>query len=167
MDHIWAPWRIEYVTRPRVEGCVLCHKARAADDVVEQVLFRDENCYVVLNAYPYNSGHVMVVPYEHVGDLSALAENVLAEMMGLAQACVRAMNECLRPDGVNLGMNLGKAAGAGIDEHLHLHVVPRWRGDTNFMTAIADVRVVPQALEESARLLAPLVAREASSRQRG
>jgi ATP adenylyltransferase len=165
LDHVWAPWRIEYVAQPRVEGCVLCHKAQVADDAAEHVLYRGERNFVLLNAYPYNSGHLMVVPYEHVGDLTALDEATLAEMVGLAQACVRAMGHYLHPEGINLGMNIGKAAGAGIDEHLHMHIVPRWSGDTNFMTVVADVRVVPQALDESARMLAPLVAREADARK--
>ncbi|NSW56511.1 MAG: HIT domain-containing protein [Armatimonadetes bacterium] len=160
MEHIWAPWRIDYVARPKVEGCVLCAKARASDDVAEQVLYRGQHNYVVLNAYPYNSGHLMVVPYEHVGDIVDVPPGVLAEMAVITQGCIRAMKRCLRPHGVNIGMNIGKAAGAGIDEHIHLHIVPRWEGDTNFMTSCADTRVVPQALEASACALRPLIAAE-------
>jgi ATP adenylyltransferase len=162
LEHIWAPWRISYVGQPKPDGCVLCHKAQAGDDEVEQVLYRGKLNYILVNAYPYNSGHLMIVPYRHVGRLEELDADTVCEMMHLAQVAVRALNRCLRPEGVNLGMNLGKAAGAGIDEHLHLHLVPRWAGDTNFMTAVADVRVVPQALADTAALLRPVLAEEAA-----
>lgn len=164
MKHIWAPWRIDYVARPQPEGCVLCSKAHAEDDVAEQVLYRSAYNYVVVNAFPYNSGHLMVVPLEHVSDLAGLAPEVLADMMSVAQGCLRALNRCLRPHGVNIGMNVGKAAGAGIESHLHLHIVPRWEGDTNFMTSCADTRVVPQAMEATACQLRPLIAEELGDR---
>jgi len=160
LKHIWAPWRIEYVTRPQVEGCVLCAKATAEDDDAEQVLYRGEHNFVVINAFPYNSGHLMVVPYEHTCDFVGLNPDAVAEMMHIAQGCVRALGRCMHPHGVNIGMNIGKAAGAGIDEHIHLHIVPRWDGDTNFMTTCADTRVVPQALEQSACGLRPIIAEE-------
>jgi ATP adenylyltransferase len=139
--------------------------ARAADDETGHVLFRDERCYVLLNAYPYNSGHLMVVPYAHVGEFTDLDVATVCEMTLLAQVTVRALKRCMHPQGVNLGMNIGRAAGAGIDEHVHLHIVPRWAGDTNFMTAVADVRVVPQALHDSACQLRPLIAEEAERRK--
>ena len=161
MEHMWAPWRIGYVAGARVEGCVLCEKAREED--AEHVVFRGKHNYVLLNAYPYNSGHLMVVPYAHVADLTELDEATSCEMMALAQACIRAFRRCLYPQGINLGMNMGKAAGAGIDEHIHLHVVPRWAGDTNFMTTTADTRVVPQSLEDSACQLKPLIEEEAGN----
>ncbi len=163
LHHIWAPWRIDYVTRPPVEGCVLCVKAQAEKDEPEHVLYRGKSCYVLLNAYPYNSGHLMVVPYEHTGDFTQLGQETVCEMMQLAQVCMRAIERCLHPHGVNLGMNIGKVAGAGIDEHVHLHIVPRWSGDINFMTSVADVRVVPQALDASACQLRPLIAEEAAA----
>lgn len=141
---------------------MLCHKTRADDDEVEHVLYRGESNFVLLNAYPYNSGHLMVAPYAHVAQFVDLDEPTVCEMMRLAQVCVRAIRRGMRPDGVNLGMNIGKAAGAGIDEHIHLHVIPRWSGDTNFMTTVADTRTVPQALEASAQELRPLIAEEAS-----
>lgn len=162
MRHIWAPWRIKYVTGAKAKGCVLCQKAQATDDVAEQVLVRGEFCFVVLNAYPYNSGHLMVVPYQHIGELTGLEVGGCNELMQLTQACMRALQRCLHPDGVNLGMNIGKAAGAGIDEHIHLHVVPRWAGDTNFMSSVADTRVVPQSLDDTYAVLAPLVVEEAA-----
>ena len=156
---MWAPWRIGYVAGAKAEGCVLCEKAREAD--AEHVVYRGERNYVLMNAFPYNSGHLMVVPYEHVADLTDLDEAAVCEMMALAQACIRAVRRCMFPQGVNLGMNIGKAAGAGIDEHIHLHIVPRWAGDTNFMTATANTRVVPQSLEDSACQLRPLIEEEA------
>ena len=161
MQHIWAPWRIEYVARAQPDGCIFCHKAHERDDEAEQVLCRGRFNFVLLNAYPYNSGHLMVAPYAHVPELTDLDHETTAEMMRLAQACMRAMKRCLRPEGINLGMNIGKAAGAGIDEHIHLHIIPRWTGDTNFMTTVADTRTVPQALEASAQLLRPLICEEA------
>jgi ATP adenylyltransferase len=161
LRHIWAPWRIGYVTGARVEGCVLCQKAQATDDLAEHVVWRGEQNYVLLNAFPYNSGHLMVVPYAHVGDLTDLDQPTACEMMTLTQVCARALKRAMYPHGFNIGMNLGKAAGAGIDEHLHLHIVPRWNGDTNFMTSLAQTRVVPQSLEDTASLLRPLIAEEA------
>lgn len=142
------------------DGCVLCAKAQSPDDEADQVLHRGEYCFVVVNAYPYNSGHVMVVPYEHVSDLTDVRSETVCEMMSLAQACIRAMRRCMYPDGVNIGMNIGKAAGAGIDEHIHLHIIPRWEGDTNFMTTCCDTRVVPQAIADSACALKPVLEEE-------
>lgn len=165
LEHIWAPWRISYVAQPKPDGCVLCHKAQAGNDEAEQVLYRGKWNYVLVNAYPYNSGHLMIVPYRHVGDFGELDAETVSEMMRLAQAAARAFARCLGPHGINLGMNIGKAAGAGIDEHLHMHLVPRWNGDTNFMTAVADVRVVPQALAETAALLRPVLAEEVARDQ--
>ncbi len=145
---------------------MLCSKAccAEAEEEAERVLYRGERCYVLLNAYPYNSGHLMVAPRAHVADLADLDPETCAEMMCLAQLCVRALKRCLGPHGFNIGLNLGKAAGAGIDEHLHLHVVPRWSGDTNFMSALADTRVVPQSLDDTARMIRPLIQEEAAKR---
>lgn len=159
MEHIWAPWRIEYVTRPKHDGCVLCAKAEAEDDEAEGVLCRGQHNFVVVNAYPYNAGHLMIVPYEHTGDFLQLDREVVVEMMIMAQACVRALTEELYADGVNIGMNVGEAAGVGIEGHIHLHLVPRWKGDTNFMTACADMRVVPEALHATAMKLRPCISR--------
>ena len=161
LRHIWAPWRMKYVGGAKPEGCVLCAKARAEDDESEHVLFRGEHNYVLVNAYPYNSGHLMVVPYAHVGMLVDLDQPTMCEMMQLAQVVSRAIRRCMKPDGINLGMNIGKAAGEGVEEPLHLHVVPRWIGDTNFMTSLAETRVVPQALDDCACQLRPLIEEEA------
>ena len=165
MEHLWAPWRMQYVTGEKAECCIFCAAPGAPDDVGAHVLYRGGHNFVILNRFPYNSGHLMVVPYEHQCDFTALSPAQLAEMMDLAQAVIEAYNLCLRPEGVNLGMNLGQAAGAGIDDHVHLHLVPRWRGDTNFMTTVADTRVVPQSLDDCAAQIGPAL-REAIERRR-
>ncbi len=165
MDHLWAPWRMQYVTGEKAEGCVFCAAPGMPEDAGAHVLYRGEHNYVILNRFPYNSGHLMVVPYEHMRDFAALSPAQLAEMMDLAQAVIEAYKVCLRPEGVNLGMNLGQAAGAGIDDHVHLHLVPRWCGDTNFTTTVGDTRVVPQSLEDCAALVGSAL-REVMARRR-
>lgn len=161
MEHLWAPWRIEYVAGEKSEGCILCQKLHEEDDEDNYILYRGQHTFIILNAFPYNSGHLMVAPYEHTGRFTQLSPAQVGEMMQLAQICIQALREGLKPDGINLGMNIGQAAGAGIDDHVHLHIVPRWIGDTNYMTAVAQTRIVPQALAESARQLRPLLRRAA------
>lgn len=154
MDRLWSPWRLEYVTRgDTASGCIFC--ARQADLVV----FEGTACYVILNLYPYNNGHVMIVPNRHVATLGALTADELAEIGGLTQRAEAALNEAYRPHGLNVGINLGKPGGAGILEHLHVHVVPRWTGDTNFMTVVGEMRVLPEDLGASAARLRPIFAR--------
>ncbi len=157
MKHLWAPWRIEYVAGEKSEECILCQKLQEEADEDNHILYRGKHTFVILNAFPYNSGHLMVVPYEHTGRFTELSPAQVVEMMYLAQVCIQALREGLKPDGINLGMNIGQAAGAGIDDHVHLHIVPRWVGDTNYMTAVGQTRIVPQALAESARQLRPLI----------
>lgn len=156
MKQLWAPWRMSYLQEdhPRVKGCVFCEKVDA-DDELQQVLYRGETCYVALNRYPYSNGHLMIVPYAHVSRLAALNDAALLEMMQLAQHTQRILREAQGPEGFNLGINEGSAAGAGIEEHLHLHIVPRWAGDANYMTVIAETRVIPQMLEATYALLRP------------
>jgi ATP adenylyltransferase len=149
---LWAPWRIEYITGPKSDQCIFCE----ADPV--HVVERGERCFTLLNAYPYAPGHVMVAPTRHVGDLDELEEPELLELMLLAQRVIAAQRRTMNPDGFNVGLNLGKVAGAGIADHLHLHVVPRWEGDNNFMPVLGDTRVIPQALEETRRLLVEALA---------
>jgi ATP adenylyltransferase len=146
-------------TTARHEGCVFCDKAdaEAAHDSPTGILARAKHNFVILNAYPYNSGHLMVVPYEHQDDFTKLAPETGAEMMALAQLAVVVLTQEFAAEGANIGMNIGRAAGAGIADHLHLHVVPRWVSDTNFMTTLAATRVVPQSLEDTQRLLAPVM----------
>ena len=149
MERLWAPWRLDYITRPKPESCIFCEKPLLGDDRAAYIVHRGEHAFVILNAFPYNNGHVMVAPFAHLADLEELPPDTLHEMMDLAQLCARAIKQVFRPDGLNLGLNLGAAAGAGIKDHLHLHVVPRWHGDTNFMPVIGDVRVIPQSLDQS------------------
>jgi ATP adenylyltransferase len=159
MDRLWAPWRLEYVTSTKPEiGCVLC----TAPDLPEQqplIVFRGTTCYVMLNLYPYNNGHLMVVPYRHVATLAGMTPDELQELAILAQRSEQVLFEAYRPQGLNMGINLGKPAGAGILEHLHLHLVPRWTGDTNFMTIVGDTRVLPEALTVGAGRIRPIFER--------
>ena len=147
MERLWAPWRLEYVVATKKEGCVFCDTARPEDDEQNRILCRGRHAFVVMNAFPYSNGHLLIPPYRHVGGLADLTDEENLEIMQLARASCAVLDEVCRPDGFNLGMNLGTAAGAGIADHLHLHVVPRWNGDTNFMPVFADVKVIPEALE--------------------
>lgn len=146
MERLWAPWRMAYIEVPQIRGCVFCEKPRAGDDREQLILHRGEHCFVIMNLFPYNNGHVMVAPYRHTADLVGLTEEEQAEMMRLTRYCVRVLQEAFRPDAFNLGMNLGKSAGAGIADHLHMHIVPRWDGDTNFMPVLGETKVLPDAL---------------------
>ena len=156
LDHLWAGWRMPYIESAgngppshEAEGCVLCRLAAAADDREAMVLARTRHMFVVMNAYPYTSGHIMVAPLEHVADLDAISREEAGELTDLLQAAVRAVRAAYQPAGFNVGANLGAAAGAGIPGHLHFHVLPRWGGDTNFMTSIAHARVLPEAIGAS------------------
>ena len=153
MDRLWAPWRIGYVLGDRPEGCIFCDKPDAGDDEDELILNRGEFSYVLMNAYPYNNGHLLVAPYEHVADIAQLSEEQLVDMMRLTRRSVGVLKAAMHPDGFNVGFNIGRVAGAGIEEHVHLHIVPRWNGDTNFMPVLAETRVVPQSLRECYQLL--------------
>lgn len=147
MDYLWTPWRYQYVTAPTKAGeCVLCAAARSADDQQALVVSRGRHHFVILNRFPYTSGHMMVVPYQHVASLQDLPEEAAGELIQAARRCEKHLRALYHPDGLNLGMNLGRSAGAGIADHLHLHVLPRWTGDTNFMTAVGETRVVPEDL---------------------
>lgn len=132
-----------------VSGCIFCAAAAGSDDEASLVVYRAARVFVILNRYPYTSGHLMITPYEHVSRLGATAEETTAEMMHVARHAERLLEEAYRPDGLNLGMNLGEAAGAGIEQHIHMHVLPRWKGDANFMTTVADTRIVPEPLDET------------------
>jgi ATP adenylyltransferase len=148
MDYLWTPWRYQYITATGETGvCVFCAAGHSTDDHANLVVYRGAYNFVILNRFPYTTGHVMVVPYAHLANLEDLPGESLAELMTLARDAVRHLREVYRPEGLNLGMNLGKCAGAGIAGHLHMHVLPRWIGDTNFMTVTAETRVVPEALE--------------------
>jgi ATP adenylyltransferase len=159
MDRLWAPWRLSYVTAAQVPAtdCIFCDACASRD--VDLVVLRGRVCYVILNLYPYNNGHLMVVPNRHLAALEALTPDEQTELMQLARLAEMALNEVYRPQGINVGINLGKAAGAGIENHLHIHLVPRWSGDTNFMTAVGQTRVLPEDLAATAARLRPIFAK--------
>jgi len=142
MDYLYAPWRSDYVTKEKIEGCVFCHISKNPEKDEEHfVLFRDEVCFMVMNKYPYNPGHFMIIPHLHTSALEELEDDTWIRMSKLAKMSVKMMKEGFKAKGVNIGMNLGSAAGAGIAEHIHLHIVPRWERDTNFITTIGQTRV--------------------------
>ena len=145
---LWAPWRLAYVRQEEADGCIFCQRAAEAPDVRNLILRQGEKCFVMLNAYPYNNGHAMIAPKRHVADWEELTDDEAAEVVSLIKVCLRALRKALNPDGFNVGLNLGEVAGAGIADHLHLHIVPRWNGDTNFMPILAATKVIPQHLEE-------------------
>jgi len=153
MKRLWAPWRMDYILGKKPDECVFCKEPKENKDKKNFILHRDKRCYVIMNIYPYNNGHLMVIPYKHVEDLESLPDATLAEMMALTKKCCTIMREAMKPQGFNVGINVGDAAGAGIKEHLHIHIVPRWHGDTNFMAVMDDTRVMPQHLKESYDLL--------------
>ena len=159
MDRLWAPWRLSYVTAAQVPAtdCIFCDPSAGRD--IDLVVLRGRRAYVILNLYPYNNGHLMVVPTRHLAALEALTHDEQLELMQLARLSEMALNEAYRPQGINVGINLGKAAGAGIENHLHIHLVPRWSGDTNFMTAVGQTRVLPEDLRETAARLRPIFER--------
>jgi ATP adenylyltransferase len=149
MDYLWTPWRYQYISQAiagKQPDCIFCDAAARSDDEVTLVVHRGVSCFAILNRYPYTSGHLMIVPYAHVAELSLCEAATLTEMMGLAQRLEAALKALYKPDGMNFGMNLGRAAGAGITGHLHLHGLPRWIGDTNFMTVTGETRVHPEEL---------------------
>ena len=149
-QRIWAPWRLRYVKDANKSSeCVFCTKPELGYDPEALIVHRGERCFVILNLYPYTSGHLMVMPFEHLGRLQDIDPEITAEMMDLAQQAMRRMEEVYAPEGFNGGLNQGRVAGAGLEGHIHLHVVPRWAGDNNYMPVLADTRVMPQSLEES------------------
>jgi ATP adenylyltransferase len=148
-QRLWAPWRLEYIKSDKTGECIFCSKPALGDDEAALIPHRGERCFVMLNAFPYTNGHVMVAPYEHTADLGTLDHETLLELMTLTQLSLRALAEAYGPEGYNVGINLGRIAGAGVADHVHLHIVPRWGGDTNFMPVVGDTRVMPQTLEQS------------------
>ena len=148
MDYLWTPWRYQYITNSdKPSECVFCAAARSSDDRDVLIVHRGNTCFVILNRFPYTSGHLMVVPFRHLATMEELDDEALIEMFHLARDSERHLRAVYRPEGLNLGMNIGKSAGAGIAGHLHLHVLPRWTGDTNFMTVVGETRVLPEDLE--------------------
>jgi ATP adenylyltransferase len=147
MDYLWTPWRYAFVSQAgKMEGCLFCLKAAETNDEHALIVHRARFCYVILNAFPYTSGHVMVVPFEHVDELQKLAPETAAEMMMLTQKLEGVLRALYHPDGLNVGMNIGKAAGAGIAGHIHMHILPRWIADSNFITTVGETRILPEDL---------------------
>ena len=157
MERLWSPWRLAYVTGSVVEpkGCIFCD-ALAGDDAAPLMLVRGTSSFVILNLYPYNNGHLMVVPNRHIASLAAATPEELTELMRLTRAAEMALTEAYRPQGLNVGMNIGRPAGAGVADHMHIHVVPRWTGDTNVMSVVGGVRVLPEELGQTAERLRPV-----------
>jgi ATP adenylyltransferase len=148
-QRLWAPWRLEYIKGPKPDECIFCAKPAGGDDRGAHIVRRGEHCFAMLNAFPYNNGHLMVAPFRHVPSIEELDSPTLLELMTLAQEALSALRGAYAPEGFNIGINQGKVAGAGVEHHIHLHVVPRWGADTNFMPVIGGTRVLPQSLEAS------------------
>jgi ATP adenylyltransferase len=151
MDYLWAPWRSTYMKDrgSAAAGCIFCAAAAAEDNLHNLVVYRGKFSFILLNRYPYTSGHVMIAPFDHISRLQAATSETALEIMSLTRAAERVIEEAYRPDGLNLGMNLGEAAGAGIEQHIHMHLLPRWWGDSNFITTVGDTRILPETLEDT------------------
>ncbi len=150
MKHIWSPWRMKYIEKHiKVEGCVFCNEQAKADSAENLIVLRGKNAYVILNRYPYTSGHLMVIPFVHVSNLEELDAETRAEMIELTSRCTTILRKTYKTDSFNVGINIGEAAGAGVLGHVHIHIVPRWAGDTNFMSAVGGMRVLPESLEDT------------------
>ena len=154
-DVVWAPWRMAYILAEKSIGCIFCERSREQYDAKNLILWRGRTAFVIMNLYPYNNGHLMVVPQAHVASLTALEPSQRAELGELTMQCEQVLRQAMHPDGFNIGLNLGSAAGAGIAEHLHVHIVPRWEGDTNYMTVVGETRVIPQHIDQTYALLVP------------
>lgn len=164
VERLWTPWRLKYVSSTEEAcGCVFCD-APAAPEAASLVVYRGRTAFVILNLFPYNSGHLMVVPNRHIAALASASHDELCELMELTCVAEQVLAEVYKPQGINVGMNLGRSAGAGIVDHMHVHLVPRWHGDTNFMSVVAGTRVLPEALCQGAERLKPVFQRIASSR---
>jgi len=148
MDYLWTPWRYAYVSgTEKTDGCVFCNAVKEKDDAKALIVYRGKSCFVILNAFPYTPGHVMIVPYAHLDELRKLPIDAANEMMALSQQMESVLRQLYRPDGINLGMNIGKAAGAGIAGHIHMHVLPRWVADANFVSVVGETRILPETLD--------------------
>jgi ATP adenylyltransferase len=146
MEYLWAPWRVEYIERHAESGCILCQKHGESEDEAHLILFRGQYNFIILNAFPYNPGHLMVAPYRHIADLQDLTDEEAREHFRIIKKGLGLLREVMKPAGFNIGLNMGRVAGAGIADHLHTHIVPRWQGDTNFMPALSDTKVMSEGL---------------------
>lgn len=166
MKRLWAPWRMPYLKDDSPKGCIFCEKPRQEKDRSNLILLRGRRSFVMMNLYPYSNGHLLIAPYRHVASLEPMDAPTLAELMSQTQVALRALRLVFKPDAYNLGINQGREAGAGIESHVHLHIVPRWNGDTNFMPVLADTRVIPEQLEASFGKLLPHFEKVRSTRSR-
>ncbi len=148
MQNLWAPWRSKFVLGKKEHGCIFCTRLRQRKDKSNLILYRGKRCFIIMNRFPYNAGHLMVAPIRHIGELEKLNQAEMLELLQLSQLCIRLLKKELKPQSFNVGMNLGKISGAGIADHLHIHIVPRWEGDTNFMPILGKTKVVSVGLEE-------------------
>jgi ATP adenylyltransferase len=149
MDQMWTPWRLPYILSVKDPGCIFCRMLETANDRAELILLRSSRAFLVLNRYPYNNGHLMAVPYRHVDSVDKLDPDELSDLMAMTALGVRALRHAMHPDGYNIGINQGVVAGAGVADHVHQHVVPRWGGDTNFMSVLGETRLIPQELDDT------------------
>jgi ATP adenylyltransferase len=149
MEQLWAPWRLTYITNAKEEGCIFCNRKHDGDDRERLVLHRGKHTIVMLNKYPYNNGHLMVAPKRHVGSMEDLKTEEMSDLMAAIQRSCVLLKKALKPEGFNIGANLGKVAGAGVEDHIHFHIVPRWQGDTNYMPILAETRVIPEHLAQT------------------
>ncbi len=157
MKVLWAPWRMDYILSDKTQGCIFCELPKQNRDRENLVLYRSSRAFIIMNRYPYNNGHIMIVPYQHVPALDGLPDETLLDIMKVTRHAVSSIRKAFMPEGFNIGVNIGRVAGAGMEEHIHLHMVPRWAGDTSFMTVFDDVRVIPEhILETYDRLFAAL-----------
>lgn len=159
MKRLFCPWRIKYITSEKEKDCIFCKKPLEDRDEENLILLRGKFNFIILNLYPYNNGHLMIVPYKHTNDITKLDMETLTEMMKFLQLSVKALKETMNPHGFNIGFNIGEVAGAGIAEHLHMHVVPRWNGDTNFMFVLGETKVIPEDLQSTYKKLKPVLER--------
>ena len=153
MNNLWAPWRIKYIQAKKTKGCIFCQKPKQKKDKANFIITRKKYSYSILNIFPYNNGHTLIVPYRHVDDPGKLKENEILEIFELIKQTKKKLETKLKPQGFNIGVNIGKIAGAGIDKHLHVHIVPRWEADTNFMPVLSGTKIISQSLEELYSLL--------------
>lgn len=148
-DFLYSPWRLQYILSKKKEECIFCIRPSAENDKKNFILYRSKSCFVIMNMFPYNNGHLMIVPFKHISSLEELSKDEISDLFITTQLSERILQKVYAPDGMNIGMNLGKAAGAGIDEHIHVHIVPRWNGDVNFMASVGGMRVIPESFERA------------------
>lgn len=153
MEILWAPWRLQYITAEKEKGCFLCRYIKSKKDEKNLILYRGKTAFIILNRFPYNSGHLMIAPVKHIAELNRLSDEEQLELVKLTSLSIDLLKKALKPMGFNIGVNIGKVAGAGLEDHLHFHVVPRWNGDTNFMPTTSNTKVMPQLLKDTYRTL--------------